>query len=49
LRDAFELQREIVETFVDGGEIFADRALVVVKVSVWPVFLPHAVHRSLEQ
>ena len=32
--NAFELPREIVETIVDGGEVVADRVLVVVMLSV---------------
>jgi hypothetical protein len=34
LGNAFELARKVVETFVDGSEVVADRVLVVVIVSV---------------
>ena len=34
LRHAFELPRQGVETLIDGGEVFADGVLVVVRLSV---------------
>ena len=34
LRHAFELPRQGIETLIDGGEVFADGVLVVVRLSV---------------
>ena len=41
LRKAFELARQVVETIVDGGEVFANRIIVVVVVPDWSALVPH--------